>query len=73
MAVGCRAQAGVRFRQWAGSRLRTQAAGKCPCRAGIRLSRMEGPWSADDQAQDPSWLPGPEWVGETLGVFTSIL
>ena len=27
------------------------------------------PWRLEDLVQDPSWLTGPEWVGETLGVF----
>ena len=41
---------------------------------GLRLSAGGAqecfwPWTAKDQVQDPSRLPGPEWVGETLGAF----
>ena len=42
---------------------------------GIRLSKAGGaqerfwPRRAEEQAQDPSRLSGPEWAGETLGAF----
>ena len=55
--------------------LRTQRARKGPGWLGLRLNTAGEPpeclrpWRSEDQVQDPSWLTGPEWVGEMLGTF----
>ena len=50
---------------------------KAPGAGGLRINTAGGaqeclwPWRAEDQVQDPSWLPGQEWAGEVLDAFPS--